>query len=197
MKNQSEAKIILENHHEKLSENSTFINNQMNSSLLKKPKEKIENKSKESENSLDISSLRKYLTFTELSNGISTIKNASVLLFGQLANNSGPNFSNYLLICLGILFLVTAIAFCLFKSKFVFKGKSLFLLVVKETNKLQSFLKEKINGFSSNSGKKNENTITLKGRTIRRPANQYHYILENKSNNEDDSVLSDELQEEM
>ena len=30
--------------------------------------------------------------------------------------------------------------------------------------------------------KKAENTIILKGRTIRRPANQYHYILENDSN---------------
>lgn len=41
-----------------------------------------------------------------------------------------------------------------------------------------------------------ENKIILRGRTIRRPANQYHYLLE-KNSNDDISEVSNESEDNM
>lgn len=44
--------------------------------------------------------------------------------------------------------------------------------------------------------KNSENNIILRGRTVRRPANQYHYLLE-KNSNDDISEVSNESEDNM
>lgn len=52
------------------------------------------------------------------------------------------------------------------------------------------------NFFTVKAAKSNDKAILLKGRTIRRPANQYHYILD-KSISEEKSDVSSDIEENM
>lgn len=134
-------------------------------------------------NLTDISFAKNYLTFTQLSKGLSSLKAASISVFGRFSKNLGPNAYNYVLLCIGIPFILVLI-FCFFKSKtkFVLINFFFYSVDVKENSRIQEILQKKLSFKNAKNPKKEENTIILKGRTIHRPANQYHYILEKDSN---------------
>ena len=149
-------------------------------------------------NITDISFAKNYLTFTQLSKGLLGLKNASAILFQNISKQIGQKEYNYGFIALGLCFLVSLI-FVFFKRKLFFSiffknSPPKFSQDVKDNSKLPEIITEKL--FSKMNAKNSENKIILRGRTIRRPANQYHYLLE-KNSNDDISEVSNESEDNM
>lgn len=161
------------------------------------------NNTREKEEKSDINDAtfaKNYLTFTQLSNGLSNVKNVSVVLFKNLSHQIGHSQYNYIFIFVALFILLTLI-FLFFRSKiwesFFKKFIFFFPTDLQENSKFNQIISGKLN-LNAKEKAKNENKILLKGRTVHRPANKYHYLLEKNFNEDpDQSVLSSETEDNM